>query len=179
MAVSAPPTGSEREMLIGFIAQQRRALRLSLHGLTDEQARARPSASELTLGGLVKHAALTEREWIERATGRETGSEEEYVAGFVMRPDETVEDMVRLQDEVAAETSQLLSTIDLDQLIPVPKAPWFPQGLDAWSVRWIANHVVEELARHAGHADIIRECLDGQTAYSLMAAAARDVSGES
>jgi Protein of unknown function (DUF664) len=54
----------------------------------------------------------------------------------------------------------------------VPKGvPWFPDDVDAWSVRWILLHLVEEIARHAGHADIIRETIDGATMYELMAAA--------
>ncbi len=55
--------------------------------------------------------------------------------------------------------------------VPVPRdAPWFPKDVDAWSVRWVAMHLVEELARHAGHADIVRESIDGATMYELVAA---------
>ena len=54
--------------------------------------------------------------------------------------------------------------------MPVPRdVPWFPQDIDYWSVRWVALHLIEELARHAGHADIIRESIDGATMYELMA----------
>ena len=60
---------------------------------------------------------------------------------------------------------------DLGAPVPVPRdAPWFPQDVDAWSVRWVAMHLVEELARHAGHADIVRESIDGATMYELVAA---------
>ena len=55
--------------------------------------------------------------------------------------------------------------------VPVPRdAPWFPNDVDAWSLRWVFLHVISELARHAGHADIIRESLDGATMYELVAA---------
>jgi hypothetical protein len=54
----------------------------------------------------------------------------------------------------------------------VPKGvPWYPDDLDAWSVRWVLMHLVSETARHAGHADIVREAIDGATAFPLMAAA--------
>ncbi len=49
--------------------------------------------------------------------------------------------------------------------------PWFPADLEAWTVRWVLLHILEETARHAGHADIIREAIDGATMYPLMAAA--------
>jgi hypothetical protein len=56
--------------------------------------------------------------------------------------------------------------------VPVPRdAPWFPRDVDAWSVRWVLLHLIAETARHAGHADIIREAIDGATAFPLMAAA--------
>jgi hypothetical protein len=81
--------------------------------------------------------------------------------------------VLRLFDEVAAETEQVIAAIpDLGQAVPVPKGvPWFPSDVDAWSVRWVLLHLIEETARHAGHADIVRECLDGATAFPLMAAA--------
>jgi hypothetical protein len=54
--------------------------------------------------------------------------------------------------------------------VPVPHdIPWFPKGLDAWSVRWVILHVINELTRHSGHADIIRESIDGATMYELLA----------
>jgi len=60
----------------------------------------------------------------------------------------------------------------LDAAVPVPRdSPWFPKDVDAWSVRWVFLHVISELARHAGHADIIRESIDGATMYELVAAA--------
>jgi len=55
-------------------------------------------------------------------------------------------------------------------LPPVPRdAPWFPRDIDAWSVRWVILHLINELARHSGHADIIRESIDGATMYELIA----------
>ena len=60
---------------------------------------------------------------------------------------------------------------DLGRAVPVPDELWYPDDLEAWSVRGVLLHLIEETARHAGHADIVREALDGATAYPLMAAA--------
>ena len=69
-----------------------------------------------------------------------------------------------------AETLRIFTEADLDTPVPVPHdVPWFPQDMDYWSVRWVAMHLIEELSRHAGHADIIRESIDGATMYELMA----------
>ena len=55
--------------------------------------------------------------------------------------------------------------------MPVPRdVPWFPQDVEAWSLRWVLLHLVQEIARHAGHADLIREAVDGATMYPLLAA---------
>ena len=72
-----------------------------------------------------------------------------------------------MYDAVARGTSRVIEKIaDLGQAVPVPKGvPWFPDDLDAWSVRWVLLHIVTETARHAGHADIVRESVDGATAF--------------
>ena len=91
---------------------------------------------------------------------------------MALKGDETLADLLtayRAQNEA---TLRLAATADLDAAVPVPRdAPWFPQDVDAWSVRWVFLHVISELARHAGHADIIRESIDGATMYELVAAA--------
>ena len=76
-------------------------------------------------------------------------------------------------DDLKAENAKslhLVDTADLDAAVPVPHdIPWFPKNLDAWSVRWVILHVINELTRHSGHADIIRESIDGATMYELLA----------
>ena len=72
---------------------------------------------------------------------------------------------------MAAETEASLAGIDLGDPVPVPDAPWFPKDVTHWSVRWVLLHLIEETARHAGHGDLVREALDGATAYALLAAA--------
>jgi uncharacterized damage-inducible protein DinB len=176
MPGNAPPCPDERTGLLGYLAQQRYALRLSAYGLTDEQARETPTRSALSIGGLIKHVATTERGWIDMVLQRsraEESGEDDYFANFRMGPEETLADIVRLYDDVALETERVMAEIpDLGQAVPVPQGvPWFPSDVESWSVRWVLLHLIEETARHAGHADIIREALDGATAMPLMAAA--------
>ncbi len=161
------------DSLIEFLRQQRYVLKVAAFGLTDEQASASPSVSALSVGGVIKHVALTERHWIQRiVVGREVeGLEDEYETGFTFVGDETLESILAFYDEVAAETEAVIaSEEDLGRLVPIPKGvPWFPQDEDNWSVRWVLLHVIEETARHAGHADIVRESVDGGTGFQLLA----------
>ena len=88
------------------------------------------------------------------------------------------DDLAAILDDYARcadETEKAIDEIDdLGAAVPVPRGvPWLPQDVDAWSVRWVLLHLIEETARHAGHADIVRESLDGASAISLLAAAER------
>jgi len=175
MPGNVPPVADEREGLLAFLAQQRYVLTLAAYGLTDEQARMTPSSSQLSVGGLVKHVTATERAWMDRAMLRPVRGEgvDDYVAHFRMSQDQTLSGLLADYEAAARETEADVAQIpDLGRPVPVPRdAPWFPQDVDAWSVRWVLLHVIEETARHAGHADIIRESIDGATAFPLMAAA--------
>jgi hypothetical protein len=90
-----------------------------------------------------------------------------------MADGETYDDLVAYVDRVAADTEKAIAGIaDLGQAVPVDHSvPWNPKDVDAWSVRWVLLHLIQETARHTGHADIIRETVDGGTAYPIMAAA--------
>lgn len=167
------PVVDERDALISFLRQQRYVLRLSGYGLTDEQARTRPTQSSLSLGGLIKHVSTTEQGWIDRIRGLpELGSEQSYVEGFTMYETESLVDILGRYDAVATATDAYVAEVELDKPVPVPPdVPWFPKDVDAWSARWVLMHVIEETARHAGHADMLREHIDGATAIPLMAAA--------
>jgi uncharacterized damage-inducible protein DinB len=154
----------------------RDVLRITAYGLTDEQAQAAPSASPLSVGGLIKHVAAVERGWMDRVLQRNASAEEDYddyERNFRMEEGETLAGMLALLDDAAKNTETIIAGIaDLGQPVPVPKdVPWFPPDVDAWSVRWVLLHLIQETARHAGHADIVRESVDGATAYPLMAAA--------
>jgi hypothetical protein len=175
MALHVPPVTDERGAITAFLAQQQDAFRALLFGLTPAQAAARPSASSLSLGGLVRHATLTQRQWLasaEAAPGQPepTGGVDDYLDGFRFDADGSLDDLLADFDEVSAAVLDGVGRLDLDTPVPVPDAPWFPQDVEAWSVRWVWWHLMEELTRHAGHGDIIRETLDGATMYALVAA---------
>lgn len=162
----------EREALLAFLHHQRQGLRTAVHGLTEEQARCTPSASTLSLAGLLSHAAVVERNWtgILQSVGKPNGPSE-HIASF--QPGEkTLEDLLADYQEAAdAMDAAVLAVPDLDFLAPVPAGvPWFPKDIEAWTARWIVLHLIEETARHAGHADVIRESVDGAQAVELRAA---------
>ena len=173
MPGTAPPIASEREALTAYLVQQRDGLKHAAYGLTEEQLRARPTVSQLTIGGLIKHAAHTERHWIctMLALPPVLSGADAYADTFAVRPHDTAESIIAEFDEVGAETTAAISGLDsLDQPVNLPDAPWFPQG-GGYTARWVLFHLIEELARHAGHADVIREHIDGATMYELMAGA--------
>jgi uncharacterized damage-inducible protein DinB len=175
MPGNAPVHADEAEQLLAYIAQQRDGIRFTAFGLTDEQARLTPTAGGLSIGGLVKHVAEMERSWIDNVLQRDRGGagdqEADYESGFRLGPDETLASALAQLDEAAEETETIVRDLaDLDRPVPVPQGvPWFPDDIDAWSLRWVLLHLIEEIARHAGHADIIRELIDGATMYELMA----------
>ncbi|KUH95719.1 DinB family protein [Mycobacterium sp. IS-3022] len=176
-----PPAADERQSLLEFLAFQQNAFFAVAYGLTDEQARSTPSVSALSVGGLVKHAAGVQAGWVQRAAcapafpPRDDRPMEELIAEYgdqyVMREDETLDGLLDALKRQNAETLRVLGECDLDTPVPVPHdVPWFPQDIDHWNVRWVILHLIEELSRHAGHADIIRESIDRATMYELMAA---------
>jgi uncharacterized damage-inducible protein DinB len=160
-------TKDEREQLLSYIAQQRDGIRNAAFGLTDTQARSAPAKSALSIASLLKHAATTERSWISMVEGGPSAGEQ----GFDLTAEDTVRSLLDEYAAVADATARAIAAVGLDDPVPVPKGvPWFPDDLDAWSVRWVLLHLIEETARHAGHADLVRESIDGATCYPLMAA---------
>lgn len=175
MAGLVPPVADEREALLSYLAQQRYVLRLAAYGLSDEQAQSTPTVSALSVGGLVKHVSAVERFWMDVVMQRVKVPDagQDYENHFRLGPDETLASVMAGYVEAARETEDILGAVaDLGQAVPLPSGvPWFPKDVDAWSVRWVVLHLIEETARHAGHADMVREALDGATAFPLMAAA--------
>ncbi len=175
-----PPASGERQTLLEFLRFNQDAFFSVAFGLTDEQARSTPSVSSLSIGGLIKHATGVQRGWMERVETApdfppkdERPMEEimaEYADQYVMREDETLEELLEGLRKQNEEALRLFADADWETPVPVPHdVPWFPQDIDSWTVRWVSLHLIEELTRHAGHADIIRESLDGATMYELMA----------
>ncbi|MEU7480766.1 DinB family protein [Lentzea sp. NPDC042327] len=159
----------ERADLLESLRQHRWFLTFTAQGLTDEQAASSPTASALCIGGLIKHVATVEESWvrfIEHGTSamevdHESTDYENHAANFRMAPGETLEGVLARYQEVAAYTDRLVETVDLDLTHALPTAPWFPEGATR-SARRVLVHIVAETAQHAGHADIIRETIDGQ-----------------
>ncbi len=166
-----PSVDTEREAIIAYLIQQRDGLKNAAYGLTEEQLRLRPTASSLSIGGLLKHAANIECSWTLTMLGQtDQGDETAYADTFSLTADETYASLVADFDEVAVKTTATINGLaDLGVKVQLPEAPWFPKNPEGFSVRWIAFHIIEELARHAGHADIVREHIDGATMYELMA----------
>ncbi|WP_395361274.1 DinB family protein [Streptomyces sp. YH02] len=164
--------GDERGALLNFVEAQRAALRRSLLGLSEEQAASRPSASELSLSGLVKHVAEVELNWLRLAQQRPNErqrSQETWGDGFRLVEEETIPEIVDFWAGVAKETEEYVRSVpSLDDTFPLPEAPWFPED-GRVSIRWMLLHLVQEAGRHAGHADIIRESLDGKGSFELIA----------
>lgn len=179
MPFDAPPVPDERAALVAYLTQQQDAFRCALFGLSDQQAGERTTASSLTVGTLVKHVTGAQASWLARAAAAPGSppddglSAEErmaaYQASFAWQPDDTVAAVLTAFDAVCADVLDAVRTLDLEAAVPVPDAPWNPKDVDAWSVRWVWFHLIEELARHAGHADLIREAIDGATMYELIA----------
>ena len=157
----------ERADLLESLARTRYFLRHTTRDLTDEQAAQRTTASELCLGGLIKHVTLTERQWIRfievgpSVMAWDQSTAGDWLSAFRMVPGDTLTGLLEEYAKAAAETADLVAGLpDLDAAQPLPEAPWFPPGA-RWSARRVLLHVIAETAQHAGHADIIRESLDG------------------
>ncbi|GLY81264.1 DinB family protein [Actinoallomurus iriomotensis] len=177
---------AERTDLLAQLATARAALINTTRGLDDEQAGERPTVSALCLGGLIKHVASTEEAWtrfvlegpsamrydlpsgvtwadIAAGTAREFPQWMiDHQNEFRMLPGETLAGILERYEQVAARTEEVIAAVpDLSAAHPLPEAPWHESGA-AQSVRRTLMHIIAETAQHAGHADILRETLDGQ-----------------
>ncbi|MEU3710453.1 DinB family protein [Streptomyces catenulae] len=164
------PTGEHADLLAA-LAKQRHFLRFTTRDLTDEQAARTPTASALCLGGLIKHVTTVERGWagflVEGASSmpdftRMTEADwAKRADDFRLLPGETLAGVLDTYAEVADRTDALIASLpDLGADQPLPKAPWFEADA-RWSARRVVLHLIAEIGQHSGHADIIRETLDG------------------
>lgn len=168
MTTTETTVTSERADLLETLGQHRYFLRYTVRDLTDEQAGQRTTASELCLGGLIKHVTLTERQWASfivkgpsamSPDGKDAPAD--WAGGFRMLEGETLAGLLEEYEQVARRTDELVATLpDLGLSQALPEAPWFKPGA-RWSARRVLLHVIAETAQHAGHADILRESLDG------------------
>ncbi|MFF1699737.1 DinB family protein [Streptomyces sp. NPDC058257] len=171
-----PTVTGERAEWLETLGKHRHFLRFTTRDLTDEQAGLRTTASTLCLGGLIKHVTGVERMWVGFILGGPSTmtdftamTEADRVRRtdeFRMLPGETLAGVLADYAEAARRTDELVATLpDLDATWPLPKAPWFEAGA-RWSVRRVLMHITTETAQHSGHADIIRESLDGATSMA-------------
>lgn len=157
----------ERADILEALRRQRSLLRQTVRDLTDEQADRRTTVSELSLGGVIKHVTSVEDSWrrfIEEGPSAMAWDPDRAgarPAGFSMGEGETLAGLVAEYVRVAERTDRLVESVpSLDDDHPLPEAPWFEKGARR-TVRRVFIHIVAETAQHAGHADIIRESLDG------------------
>jgi uncharacterized damage-inducible protein DinB len=168
MTSAEPVLTGERADLIETLDRHRFFLRYTCRDLTDEQAAARPTVSQLCLGGLVKHVTATERQWAdfirrgpEAIAGWGEAEIARHAAQFRMEPGESLAAILDEYERVARDTDALVASLpDLDLSHPLPEAPWFEPGA-RWSARRTLLHILAETSQHAGHADVIRESIDG------------------
>ncbi|GAA4854899.1 DinB family protein [Kitasatospora terrestris] len=164
----------ERDALLAFLAAQRGGLRRAVLGLSEEQAAGTPTVSSLSLAVLIKHAARCERFWItenllQRGGGEESASMERWADEYRLVEGDTLAGWLAVYEQVAAETEKAVRELpSLEVDFPLPVAPWFPPN-SRRTARWALLHLIQETARHAGHADIIRETVDGKVAFQLLA----------
>jgi uncharacterized damage-inducible protein DinB len=154
---------AERDDLLDALANRRWFLRHTVRDLTDEQAALRPTGSELCLGGLIKHVALIEEDWLRFAEGGADAmgiDQATWADQFRMTEGETLAGLLERYAQVADRTTELVNSLDLDTAHALPNRPWFPPGT-TWTVRRVLVHVLGETSQHAGHADILRESIDG------------------
>ncbi|MBH0781275.1 DinB family protein [Nocardia bovistercoris] len=188
VTASVSAIDTERTELLAELAEARRALLHTVRDLTDAQLGERPTVSALCLGGLVKHVAATEEGWLRFVVDGPSGLSfalpdgvtwEEFMNGtareypqwaidrqndFQMLPDDTLTAILARYERIAAETERVIAEVpDLSATHPLPEAPWSEPGA-VRSIRRVLIHVIAETAQHAGHADILRETLDGRTA---------------
>jgi len=152
---------SEREALENFLDAQREGLIRKIEGLDDATARQAPTTSSLSLLGLVKHAATWERRWFQVIMGgREfpdgwpTVKTEPRDADLVVGENDTVDHWVVYYRKQIEQSRAVAASMDLD-------SPCARTDIIECNVRYVLFHMIEETARHAGHADIIRQTLDG------------------
>lgn len=180
---TTPQVITELDVLLAVLAERREFVLYTAKNLTDDQARATPTVSSLSIGGLIKHLAATELGW--SAFMREgksalagdvdwsqvdfedpDGVPDELFAArdaeFTLLPGETLAGVIEEYRRAAAATERIARELPgLDLAHELPEAPWFEQGTQ-WPARRVLAHLIGETAHHAGHADIIRETLDGQ-----------------
>ncbi|ATD68985.1 DinB family protein [Gordonia amicalis] len=163
--LSVDVTGEKRELLT-LLQDQRNLLKIAARNLSDEQARKQSTVSTLTIGALIKHLAHGEENAADVITERDENAEFDMsraTTEYELTEGETLAGWLEAYDRNAARLDRVIADAEsLDELIPQPTAPWAPER--EWStIRTMILHLLRETSHHCGHADIIRDALDGQT----------------
>ena len=165
-----PLDGDEATTLLGYLDYQRATLAWKCRGVSAEGLRQTVAASTMTLGGLLLHMALVEDHWFTRYVADQGMPERWASVDWDADPDmewrtaadHSPEELVAIWQESVersrAQVARALESGDLGQLAAKP----FSNGR-APSLRWVVTHMIEEYARHNGHADLLREAVDGST----------------
>lgn len=156
-------TATEKEMLCAFLDYHRAVFLHKLEGLSDEDLRRQPLPSTMSLLGMLKHLAYLERDWFQIIFGglgdelNPPWSEEDPDADWRVESGESIEQLLALYQAQIEESRQIMAASDLDAL----SSTNFSYSPKQRSLRWVLLHVIEETARHNGHADLLRESIDG------------------
>ena len=155
-----PPAADELSLLRAFLDFQRATLRWKAHGVSDTDARRAllPTSRLLTLAGLIRHLTAVERGWFRIVLGgesiRDLGGGDDPKAMRVSDSDR-LSDLIAAYEVECAEADKVIASMDLDDVARMPG--------HAETLRWVMLHMIEETARHNGHADLLRESIDGAT----------------
>lgn len=154
--IQYPPTyGDQREMLIAFNNLQRQSLLWKLEGLSEDQVRIRHQPSGMSLLGLLKHLTRVEQTWFaERLMGEKADGNPTAADAWSPTPDETLEVLCEQYRQACSRSNDIARSIPLEQTVI---------GSGDTTLQWILFHMLEETARHLGHADFLREAIDGAT----------------
>ena len=161
----------ERAVLKAFALQQFDQIRSTVHGLSDEQMHLAASASVFSPALMLQHITEVADSWGAALAAAPARPDRDDPSGgtFDVPAGTTRADLLADFDAAVTRFGQILEEVDLDTDVPVPPAPWYPPELTSWQARWVVQHMITEVARHAGHADIVRESIDGKGSYELNA----------
>jgi uncharacterized damage-inducible protein DinB len=163
-----PASGPERDMLIAFLEYHRATMLMKVSGVSDADLRRSIVPSGITLLGMVKHLGYVERHWFPWVFAAEEEGypwTEQYPnGGFRVEPGETLEQVLALYRMEVGRSRRITAAASLEDMAQ-RRIPYYRQRSQTWqpTLRWILLHMIEEMARHNGHADLLRESIDGVT----------------
>jgi Protein of unknown function (DUF664) len=153
--------GAEREVLETFLDLYREIIRRKVTGVSETDLRRRLVPSPTTLAGIIKHLTGVEREWFQLGLAQRSADEIGGIPdndGWLVGGAETADSLIADYDRACAASREVAADLGLDDAAAHPR-------LGQVSLRWVYVHLIEETARHAGHADILREQTDGATGF--------------